>query len=138
MSGGGRWKAEGRRQKAEGRRQKAEGRRQKAEAILLCLTLILVAIATTGARAHEIGTTRVTAAVERNTYRIEIVTDAAALAEKLATAEGWSTPATSDAKVLEAFLQRGEPAFRRRVSLRFDNVVSIPAVVIAVIPATDA
>jgi hypothetical protein len=105
---------------------------------LVGLTLCLALVVTIPARAHEIGTTRVTATVEHGSYRIEIVTDAAALAEKLAAVEGWPTPATSDAKELEASLQRAEPAIRRRVSLRFDDVVSIPAFAVNVVPATDA
>lgn len=66
------------------------------------LTLLL-AIA---AQAHEIGTTRITANFpEGRTYNIEIVTDAASLAEK------W---------------QGGEEQFLRRVDLQFDGAGASP------------
>lgn len=58
------------------------------------------------AQAHEIGTTRVAATFRDGRYAVEIVTDAAALADK------W---------------QGGEEAFLRRVELAFDGVVVRPA-----------
>src|SRR4051812_33787071 len=48
--------------------------------------LLLVMLLGRVLAAHEIGTTRVTATLGARTYDIEIVTDAAALAEKLAPA----------------------------------------------------
>jgi hydrogenase/urease accessory protein HupE len=61
-------------------------------------------------RAHEIGTTRVTASFhEGRTYEIEVVTDAVSLAEKLAMAGG-------------------DAAFPKRVKVMFDSVAVTPAI----------
>src|SRR3954464_436180 len=72
------------------------------------LVLLLVGGALWG---HEIGTTRVTAVFPRGgSYDVEIVTDAAALAEQLG--------AVGDR----------EETFRRRVKLAFDGVEARPAI----------
>jgi len=58
--------------------------------LTVCSLLLLLSAATV--RAHELGTTRVSIlAVEGKTYDVEIVTDAAALVEKLDPSSGSST-----------------------------------------------
>ena len=75
--------------------------------------------------AHEIGTTRVSAVLHDGRYGIEIVTDAAALAEKL-EADSRESRVTRD----DLFLQR--------VTVAFDGVAVRPDISYAVSPAADA
>jgi hydrogenase/urease accessory protein HupE len=96
-------------------------------AMLLCVANV---------RAHEIGTTRVSVMLhDDQTYSVEIVTDAAALVEKLETLAGQSSPATSG---LQAILPKYDATFRQRVKLAFDGSEVRPAIGYAVSPATDA
>jgi hypothetical protein len=86
----------------------------------ICITLLLGA----AAGAHEIGTTRVAATFhEGRPYEIEIVTDAASLAEKL------GSPA--DISVGSALAQ-----FRKRVKVLFDSTEVSPAVTCSVAAGT--
>jgi hydrogenase/urease accessory protein HupE len=79
------------------------------------------------AEAHEIGTTRVVAVIEPDwRYRIEIVTDAATLLEKL-EAPGAQTSST-DTVSLQQRLCDADGVFRRRVSLTFDGVDAQPSI----------
>lgn len=74
--------------------------------------------------AHEIGTSRVTAAFERGgTYDIEVVTDAGALLQKLQVSAG-STESTE--------LSRFDDHFRRRVKIQFDDVEARPDIAYSV------
>src|SRR5262249_33716020 len=60
----------------------------------LLATVLLAATASVALQAHEIGTTRVTVSIDREPrYRVEIVTDAAALLEKLEAANGQTVQA---------------------------------------------
>lgn len=101
------------------------------------------------AGAHEIGTTRVSVLLRPNQgyqidgyqidgYQIEIVTDAAALVEKLEAAAG--RPAGSDAGPvdLQARLATLDEIFRRRLQIAFDGSNVRPAIEYAVSPQTDA
>jgi hypothetical protein len=89
-------------------------------------------------RAHEIGTTRVTIAVDdESAYNVEVITDAAALAEKLETVAGRTLPAASSATRLMEVLTRDQALLRQRLHLRFDDVEVQPAIRILVVPATD-
>ena len=90
-------------------------------------------------RAHEIGTTRVSVVLhEDRTYAVEIVTDAAALVEKLEASSGGSAPPPRDARGLQSRLRRFDETFRRRVQLTFDASEAGPAIAYAVRPAIDA
>ena len=74
-------------------------------------------------RAHEIGTTRVSVLFhEGRTYDIEIVTDAAALVEKLEALAGRSLPADASPARLQALLTDFDETFRQRVKIAFDGV----------------
>ena len=73
--------------------------------------------------AHEIGTTRVSVVFQNNaSYEIEIVTDAAALLEKLEAMSG-TTP-RSDA----AQLQNYDEVFRQRLVVAFDGTAVRPKI----------
>ena len=80
------------------------------------------------ARAHEIGTTRVSVVFQSDrTYHIEIVADAAALLEKLEAAAGRpASPETFD------------EIFRRRLTVAFDGVEVHPAIEYSSAPSADA
>jgi hydrogenase/urease accessory protein HupE len=90
-------------------------------------------------RAHEIGTTRVSVLFdEGRTYRIEIVTDAASLVEKLDAVNGQSPRADLGPERLQSALVGFDETFRRRVKLAFDTSQAHPAIAYAVSPGTDA
>jgi hydrogenase/urease accessory protein HupE len=89
--------------------------------------------------AHEIGTTRVSVLFrEGRTYDITIVTDAAALAEKLEASAGRSFPAETSPARLESLLTRFDETFRRRVTVMFDTSGVRPAIAYSVSPGIDA
>jgi HupE/UreJ protein len=100
------------------------------------LVVIALMFGTTVLRAHEIGTTRVTIAVDdTGAYDVEVVTDAAALAEKLETVAGRTLPADSSVARLLDVLTRSQALLRQRLHLRFDDVEVQPEISIAVAPA---
>ncbi len=112
----------------------------RAIALLLrCVGVVLAFACVLGgrdARAHEIGTTRVTAAFgDRDTYAIQIVTDAATLAEKLRAAAGLAAPTDSQPDRLRAILESSSDIFRRRLGVTFDGAPVQPAVAFFVAPA---
>jgi hydrogenase/urease accessory protein HupE len=87
---------------------------------------------------HEIGTTRVAVLFQNGrTYQVEVVTDATALAEKLAASAGASLPA-SGAPRLRALIESSDEDFRRRVALKFDGVEVRPDITYSVEPPVDA
>ena len=92
--------------------------------------------------AHEIGTTRVTATFDQNTYAIEVVTDATSLVEKLETLTGQTThvdnPPVRSADALQLQLQKSDALFRERVALTFDGNAVQPAIEFAVSGVTTA
>ena len=91
------------------------------------------------ARAHEIGTTRVLVLFQKGrTYDIEIVTDAAALVEKLEALTGGSTPAGTRPARLQSLLTRFDETFRQRVRISFDASDVRPAIAYSVSPGIDA
>ena len=92
----------------------------------------------TSLRAHEIGTTRVTIAVDdTGAYDVGVITDAVALAEKLETVAGRTLPSDSSAARLMELLTRDQALLRQRLHLTFDDVEVQPEIQIAVVPATD-
>lgn len=82
--------------------------------------------------AHEIGTTRVTIRVTGDRYQAEIVTDAQALADKLAAASGLTPGNGLSVPELERRFAGFDELLLRRVTLTFDGVRIQPAVAHAV------
>ena len=109
---------------------------------LVGLAVIACAIAARGsADAHEIGTTRVAVSfAQPGRYDVEIVTDAAALAEKLETVAGRprvsmvTTPATPSDTQLAAL----DAVFRTRLRLELDGTPAHPAITYAIAAPADA
>lgn len=94
----------------------------------------LVCFAALGA-AHELGGTRVTASFDGGRYTIEVVTDATALAEKLASLPG---DAPTDAARLKVLLEGADVRFRQRVRVVFDGQQARPEIAYLVTPAAEA
>lgn len=89
-------------------------------------------------RAQEIGTTRVSVLFEEGqTYHVEIVTDATALAEKLEASVGRTLAADARPDRLQSVLTSGDEMFRRRFKLTFDESEMRPAIAYSVSPAVD-
>jgi hypothetical protein len=119
-----------------GRRTLSGLRRFSALAVLVCVIAWLGSL-----EAHEIGTTRVAVSfAQPGRYDIEIVTDAAALAEKLETVAGSagasavSTPAVPSDATLTAL----DAVFRQRVRIEFDGTAAHPAISYAIARPADA
>ena len=105
----------------------------------LALCAALVALACGAAVcAHELGTTRVSVLLQKGqTYNVEIVTDAAALVEKLDASSGQSSPGARQDR-LQSLLTSFDEMFRQRVKLAFDGSEVRPAIAYAVSSGTDA
>ena len=100
------------------------------------ITTLLCCLA---AHAHEIGTTRVAVLLhEGQTYDIEIVTDATALAEKLEASAGGQLPAGIQADRLQSLIAGFDDRFRQRIKIAFDDNDVRPAIAYSVSPAIDA
>lgn len=100
---------------------------------------VLAALCGAPARAHEIGTTRVSVLFhEGRTYDVEIVTDATALAEKLEASMGSILPAGTPPDRLQALLTGSDEKFRQRVRVSFDGSDVHPDISYSVVPAIDA
>ena len=105
--------------------------------LTVCSLLLLLGAATV--RAHELGTTRVSILLhEGQTYDVEIVTDAAALVEKLDQSSGQPSPVDPQPERLQSLLIRSDESFRRRVKLAFDGSDVRPLIAYAVSPGADA
>ena len=101
--------------------------------LAICCAIILMVLSSAVCDAHEIGTTRVTAVFQQRTsYEIEIVTDAAALVEKLETLSGESIQSGLDAAALQKQLQAHDSLFRWRFALTFDGAAIQPEIHYAV------
>jgi len=102
--------------------------------MLSTLRAICVATLLCGAvYAHEIGTTRVSVLFsEGRTYEVEIVTDAAALVEKLEVSAGQPVPADLSATHLQSLLTSFDDRFRQRVKLEFDDFRANPTITYSV------
>ena len=98
---------------------------------LLLPVLALLALTPVGV-AHEMGSTRVAIWISADHYRVEIVTDAQALADKLAAASKEAPGAALGAPEVRGFAKR----LRERMTLAFDGVPVDPAVSYTVSPAT--
>jgi hypothetical protein len=101
---------------------------------ILWLTAVAVCLGSALPSAHELGTTRVSAVFAADdAYDIELVTDAAALIEKLSAASG---RAGSDPAEPAILLQQLDAVFRQRVTLAFDGTPAQPAIAYSVTPVT--
>lgn len=99
---------------------------------------VVVLLCGATAHAHEIGATRVSVLFqESRTYQIEIVTDAAALVEKLEASTGLSPSADTHPARLQSVLTNFDQKFRKRVRIAFGAMEVHPAVVYSVAPAID-
>jgi hypothetical protein len=81
--------------------------------------------------AHEIGTTQVSVDFRQgSSYDITIVTDAAALAEKLEAVSGitpQSEPSMRSASALQTILESRDETFRTRLAVAFDEATARPS-----------
>src|SRR5207244_4635833 len=90
-------------------------------------------------RAHEIGTTHVSVFFrDGRTYDVEIVTDAAALVEKLEASTGSSTPDGTQPARLQSLLAGFDEQFRQRVKIGFDASDVRPKIAYSVASGIDA
>ena len=102
-------------------------------ALMVCVALLCG----TPVRAHEIGTTHVSVLVrDGGTYDVEVVTDAAALIEKL-DASGDLSPSDLPPSRLQSLLTGFDAAFRKRVKISFDGSEVDPAIAYSFAPGTD-
>src|SRR5678815_1036852 len=109
----------------------------RVELRLLTVCVLLLSAATV--RAHELGTTRVAVLLhEGQTYDVEIVTDAAALVEKLDPSVGQQSPVSLSPDRLQSLLTHSDESFRRRLSLAFDARDVRPVIAYTVSPGADA
>jgi len=100
---------------------------------VVLLTAMAVYLAGGSPAAHEIGTTQVSAVLaEDGTYDIRLVTDAAALVEKLSVAHGRASSQETNPTRLQVLLSQLDAVFRRRVSLAFDSASIDPAIAYSV------
>src|SRR2546427_11551270 len=116
------------------------GPRMSSRAVVGALCAALVALLCGAVlRAHEIGTSRVSVLfADGRTYDVEIVTDAAALVEKLeASAHGALATDTRPAG-LQSLLTSFDETFRVRVKLAFDASDVRPSIAHSVLPGPDA
>ena len=99
---------------------------------------VLIVPCGTVARAHEIGTTRVSVVFRADrTYQIEIVADAAALFEKLEASAG-RPPSPEKGFQSPAALETFDETFRERLSVAFDGMEVHPAIEYSSTPSPDA
>ena len=90
-------------------------------AVLVCGLTVLMSL-TAVLDAHEIGTTRVSVlALDAARFEIEVVTDAAALLEKVETVAGETPSGETDPSAIERHLERLGSIFQRRVAVSFDG-----------------
>ena len=96
-------------------------------------------LVTASLSAHEIGTSRVSVLFpEGRTFDIELVTDAAALLEKLETVTGKPVTQHTSAAEMKTLLEGFDDQFRRRISVAFDGAGVAPEISYAVDPPVDA
>jgi hydrogenase/urease accessory protein HupE len=105
--------------------------------LVMCCVVAAVFLTGSVLDAHEIGTTRVSVAFSQTaSYDIEIVTDAAALVEKLETMSGVppqsdqaaENPSLRSAAVLQVLLKSYDEIFRGRTVAAFDGAAVRPSV----------
>jgi len=106
--------------------------------LLLCAAVMAI-LCGAAVRAHEIGTSRVSVLfADGGTYDVEIVTDAAALVEKLEASAGSPSPSGIHPIRLQSLLAHLDDRFRQRVKIAFDGSDVRPAITYSVAPGIDA
>ena len=127
---------------AEGRKhERRSGLRVFVFSWLSCAVVasVVIGVGTATVNAHELGTTRVAILLnDGKTYDVDVITDAAALVEKLEASSGESPVADLRPDRLRARLERFGEQFLRRVALRFDESDARPAITYEVSPGADA
>jgi HupE / UreJ protein len=104
----------------------------------VAVTLAVAVVAGAPIRAHEIGTTRVTVTFPPDTtYRIEVVTDAMSLLEKLETVAGEPRSGESGLPGLQTRLNAHAAWVSRRIALSFDGERVQPDLAMSVAPSTE-
>lgn len=94
---------------------------------------VAVLLSGTPARAHEIGTTRVSVLLQDSrTFDIEIVTDATALVDKLEASSGQSSPGDKSPASLQRLFTSSDESFRQRVKIAFDGTEVRPVIAYSV------
>lgn len=106
--------------------------------LLACATLLWCAGGVVSA--HEVGLTHVIANFSSdNTYRVEVVTDASALLEKVeAIADAEPSAVGADAGALEHHLRELATVLGSRIHVTFDATDVRPALALTVVPGADA
>jgi hypothetical protein len=118
-------------------RRSRSNRRGWSIAAVLCAVSVLASAVVL--RAHEPGTTTVSASFDADgTYRVEIVTDALALAEKLEAAGGRLLPTGIGHAEVQSLLRHSDAAFRKKIALAFETSEVRPVILYNVAPPADA
>jgi len=103
---------------------------------VVCIATLIGFLSGAVARAHEIGTTRVTVTFrDGQSYEVVIITDALALNDKLGACAGARPAIGSHVTNLQSQLAGFDEIFRRRVKISFDKSEVRPVVTYAVTPA---
>jgi hydrogenase/urease accessory protein HupE len=111
-------------------------RRRLGQPWIYSIPFLAFVICSAPVSAHEIGTSRVSVLFqERQSYDIEIVTDASALIDKLKAASGQASSAPGRDS-MQGLLQNFDDEFRQRVKVAFDGVEVHPAIAYSVTPGT--
>lgn len=111
---------------------------QRALRVVALTALVAMLCAGVTVGAHEAGTTRVTITITPDRrYDVEVITDAASLAEKLAAVADAPFPSGLSASALERAITAADGDFRERVTLDFDGTSVRPEISVVVQPAAD-
>jgi hypothetical protein len=102
------------------------------------LTLAAMCATLTVARAHEIGTTRVTARVTASEYTIDVVVDPVSLLSRLETLSGRSPSGPWPASEYPARIEALRQEFLSQVRIRFDEVAVTARLEYRALPASAA
>ena len=109
--------------------------------LVISCALAVIFLSSATMDAHEIGTTQVSVDFRQGSYDIRIVTDAAALAEKLEAVSGITGQSESSmrsASALQTILESRDETFRTRVAVAFDGATARPSIRYAVSGAATA
>jgi hypothetical protein len=102
------------------------------------LLLVLTTLAAVSVGAHEIGTTRVAVTFPRDgSYRIEVVTDAMSLLEKLETVARRPRSGASDVVDLQRRLEADLSLVSQRIDVAFDGGRAQSEISVRVAPSTE-
>src|SRR5262245_41265894 len=113
----------------------APGRQRDLTASMCAAALLMFSASV---RAHELGTTRVSAVFhDGRTYEVDIVTDASSLVEKLQSSTGAVPNVPTTTPALESLLAGFADTFAGRYKLSFDGLPVRPSAVFSVAPGVD-